>query len=66
MAKRQPKRKYPPEIQPLMYCLRCTSLYMRPSLREERRPSRKAGGCDEVVWVCPVGHEIVRLRPVTE
>ncbi len=60
MAKRKSRAKYPPEVRPLMYCRRCASQYMRPSLREERRPSTKEAG-DERVWVCPAGHVLVRL-----
>jgi hypothetical protein len=55
--------RYPAEVRPLMDCLRCASHYMRPGLREERRPPRDPGDADTVVWVCPAGHVLVRLTP---
>lgn len=61
MAKRS--SRYPAEVRPLMYCLRCASFYMRPSLREERRPPGTPGGAKTVAWVCPAGHVLVRLTP---
>jgi hypothetical protein len=46
--------KYPAEVRPFMYCLRCAVRYARLSLREERRAGR-------VVWVCPGGHVVARV-----
>ena len=57
------KSKYPPEIEPLMYCLGCATLDMRASLREERRAAPRGGGRESSVWVCPAGHVLVRLIP---
>jgi hypothetical protein len=63
MAKKRtkPKRRYPPEVRPLMYCLGCATLYMRASLREEHRAPATASGKGENLWTCPAGHVLVRL-----
>jgi hypothetical protein len=57
MAKR--RFKYPDEVRPFMYCLRCAVLHSRLTLHEEQR----TGG--EKVWVCSAVHVIAHVLTPT-